>query len=120
LLSKQDYTAPWNEKLPDGSMTEYGPSPSTHARQAAQHALWSWRPPRLPSRISVSPEANSVRAYVRPGGLQLRGDIPRRELEVYLYCFEMGRSLGWVAKRLKIHRSSVRMYLRRLRERVGV
>ena len=118
-MSKQDFTAPWAERLPDGALAEYGPSPSTHARQTAQHALWSWRPGCRPARQSLGPEADRVRAFVRPGGLHLRADIPRRELEVYLHVYECGKSVRWVARKFQVHRSSVRSYLRRLLDRVG-
>ncbi len=116
-MSKQDYTSPWVERLPDGTKVPYGPTAGTHARHTADFELWSWRPPRLPSRRSMGPEADRIRAYVRPGGLHLRVDVPRRELEVYLLVFEQGRTVRWVARHMQVTRSSVRTWVLRLRGR---
>ena len=68
--------------------------------------------------VEGDPMRELVRYWSLDGEL-LRADIPRRELEVYLHVFECGKSARWVARRFKVHRSSVRSYLRRLLERVG-
>ncbi len=114
-MSKQDFIAPWAEKLPDGTAIEYGPSPATHARRDAEHRNWAWRRSgKLAARLARSPEAVALRAYMRPDGEHLRCDVPKRELEIYVHVYELGHSVRWVARRLKLHRSSVRTYVRRL------
>ena len=115
----KNYSAPWADQLPTGELSEYGPSPTTHARHLAEHKLWSWRPDKVPSKAARSPEADALRAYMRPDGQHLRADVPKRELEIYLLIFEHGRSPRWVAKHLEITRSTVRTYIRRLRGRAG-
>lgn len=114
----RNYMAPWADQLPGGDLVEYGPSPSTHARQLEAFKLWAWKPDRQPSREARSEAGDRLRAFMRPTGQHLRTDVPRRELEVYLAVYEHGHSTRWVARKLEITRSSVRVYVRRLLERV--
>jgi len=58
-------------------------------------------------------------AYMRLEDGSLRDDVPQRERDVYLLIFESGHASRYVARKLKISRSSVQVYLRRLRARVG-
>ena len=117
LVAKTDYAPPFAEQLPDGTSIEYGPSPTTHARHLAEFRQWSWRPDKLPSQASRSPEADRIRAYVRVEQGRFRADVPRRELQVYCYVYEQGHSTRWAARKLEISRSSVRTYIQRLKER---
>ena len=113
----KNFVAPWADQLPSGELVEYGPSASTHARLLEAHKLWTWRPERQVSREARSDTGAALRAYMRPGGLHLRGDVPTRELEVYLLVYEHGHSARWVARKLRLSRASVRVYLQRLRAR---
>jgi DNA-binding CsgD family transcriptional regulator len=54
---------------------------------------------------------------MRPGGEYLRVDVPRREVEVYLLVYEHGHAVRWVARHLELSRSTVKIYLQRLKER---
>ena len=119
LMAKTDYSPPFAEQLPDGTSIEYGPSPTTHARHLAEFRQWSWRPDKLNRHASRSPEADKIRAYVRLPNGHFRCDIPRRELEIYVRVFEQGRGQGWVAKKLKISKSTVKTYIKRLRKRAS-
>ena len=120
LTDPRDFIAPWNDLLPDGTPIEYGPSPSTHARRDAAHKNWAWRDGKLASKLARSPAADKLRAYMRPDGRHLRTDVPKREAEIYVMIFSHGRSVRWVARRLKLSRSSVRTYCARLRARAGL
>jgi DNA-binding NarL/FixJ family response regulator len=115
-LSAKQYAAPWADQLPDGDLIEYGPSPSTYARQLARHKLWTWHPEKLAARVARTTTADAIRAYMRPTR-HLRGDVAKRETEVYLLIYEHGRSIRWAARHLGISRSSVKVYVRRLARR---
>jgi hypothetical protein len=117
--SRAIYTAPWADKLPSGARLEYGPSPTTHARRAAAHNLWSWRPKKGRDPLTPTPaDRAQMIAFMRPDGRHLRIDVPRRELEVYLCLYEHARSARMAAAQLGITRSTVRVYLKRLRARM--
>ena len=120
LTDPKNFIAPWADHLSDGTAIEYGPSAVTHARRAAEHANWAWRGSKLASQLARSPLGDKLRAYMRPDGRHLRADVPKREQEVYMHVFEHGRSVRWVAKRLELHRGTVRTYVERLKTRAGV
>lgn len=97
-------------------LVEYGPTPSSYARQIAQHRDWAWRPRSRRAR----PEGRDVlSAFMRPTGGQLRDDVPEREREVYVAVHEQGHSTRWAARALGLARPTVQEYLRRLRARAA-
>ena len=118
-MASRNYLAPWAERLPQGGKVEYGPSPATHQRLDGEHKMWSWKPAKIASRLSRGHGSDELRAYMRPDGEHLRGDVPPMELRVYVMVFEDGRSVRWVARKLERSRRSVRTWVARLRERVG-
>ena len=118
VTDRRIYTAPWAEQLPDGDLLEHGPSQSTHARRAAAHKLWSWKPGKTAQREAR--DSVAVRKHMRPDGTHLRSDVPKRELEIFILIFESNLSTRSVARSLGISRSSVKVYVRRLRGRAGL
>jgi len=111
------FAPPWRERLADGTWHEYGPvSIAAFARHLAKYRNYLWRPA---SREARRDDAELLCSYMRPDGDKLRDDVPKMEMRVYLAIYEAGHSTRYVAREFKIHRSTVRTYLRRLRERAA-
>ena len=117
LVVAETFSAPWRERNPDGTLgDEYGPkSPTAHARALAEFRLWAYRKELATRAAPPLPEdaMATIHAWL------LENDAPARERQV----FEMlakGHSRRWVARELRIKRESVRVFLRRLKERVGL
>lgn len=101
------YHSPWRERLRDGKLgPEYGPSPKGYAKRVASFRLWSWRPTRAPDQERVT---RFVLAHSE--------DVPAMEVCVYVAIYERGMSQRAAAMELGISRSSVRVYVERLRAR---
>lgn len=108
---------PWRERMADGTLGEqYGPKTiEAFARHLAAFRLWTWRPPSKEARRD---DAAALCAYMRPGGSELRCDVPESERGVYVMIYEKGHSVRYTAREMGLHRSTVRGYLRRLRARL--
>ena len=111
------YAAPWAEDTGRADRVElrqYGPTPHTYAKQLERYRLWTWRPSR-----QVSDDDVAMVAWMRGEGGQLREDVPEGERRVDIEVYEGGLSVRMAAKVLGLSRSSVRTYLKRLRERAA-
>jgi DNA-directed RNA polymerase specialized sigma24 family protein len=118
------YASPWRVPRVQGDrrvgvrveMVEYGPALSTYERQVVAHEDWSWRPP-VERRQRA--DAERLLAFMRPDGGPLRVTVPKREREAYRLYYELGLSSREAARVMRVSRSALRVYLRRLRERAG-
>lgn len=119
----ETYLPPWRERRQDGTLGDaYGPpSAAAYAVQTGKARDWSWRPaaPLTTRSRAVLEFAAQMAEFMRPTGGELRLDVPDRERTVYVLVFERGHAVRWVARHLGMRASTVRVYIRRLRERLG-
>lgn len=97
------YMAPWRERRPDGELgKQYGPSPSTYARQLNNHRNWAWAPTK--QRDDLADCASVIES----------GRASSRERDCY-ELLKAGHSEREAASHLGVTRDSVRTYIRRLK-----
>jgi DNA-directed RNA polymerase specialized sigma24 family protein len=118
LITAETFSAPWRERMPDGTLGEqYGPSsPVAHARKLAVFKQWAFRPGEKPRAKPVIPEetATALVALVASGR-----DIPKRERDVFELVVVKGHAVRFVARQLGMRRQSVKSFLARLIGRLG-
>lgn len=117
LASAETYAAPWRERDKNGALgEEYGPaSPTAHARQVARFNNWAYQPlPTLGKPVLAAEAAERVHTFMRPDGVAIREDVPRRERDVYELVICQGHSVRWCARHMKQSRQSVKSYIKRL------
>ena len=121
MIAAEVFQPPWREVQPNGQLgPEYGPpSPSALARAASKFANWAYRkPPQVAKDVNPDTAMRLLKFMRGPDG-GLRTDVPKREVDVYLAVYEQGHNVKWTARHLGIRRETVKVYIKRLKERAG-
>ena len=103
------YMAPWAERMPDGTLREYGPSPQTYTRKVGEHRQWGWQP----NKEARKADADAIRSLL----MSNPETIPAGELAAGTAVYLNGHSVRWTARHLGKSRRTIRVQLERLAQR---